>query len=82
MILGWLESLMLGITTGLTNVLPVSAQAHNRILIKFMGKGNIPALLMLFMHLGVLAALPAPYSQNDPGKENFQDPKEKKKTSS
>ena len=57
MILGWLESLMLGITTGLTNVLPVSAQAHNRILIKFMGKGNIPALLMLFMHLGVLAAL-------------------------
>ena len=54
---GWLESLMLGIATGLTDVLPVSAQAHNRILIKFMGRGNPPALLMLFMHLGVLAAL-------------------------
>lgn len=54
---GWLESLVLGIATGLTDVLPVSAQAHNRILIKFMGRGNPPALLMLFMHLGVLAAL-------------------------
>ena len=54
---GWFESLVLGIATGLTDVLPVSAQAHNRILIKFMGRGNPPALLMLFMHLGVLAAL-------------------------
>lgn len=54
---GWFESLLLGITTGLTDVLPVSAQAHNRILIKFMGRGNLSALLSLFMHLGVLAAL-------------------------
>ena len=55
--LGWFESLLLGITTGLTEVLPVSAQAHNRILVKFMGRGNPSALIMLFMHLGVLAAL-------------------------
>ena len=34
---GWFESLLLGMTTGLTDVLPVSAQAHNRILIQFMG---------------------------------------------
>ena len=54
---GWFESLLLGITTGLTDVLPVSAQAHNRILIKFMGRGNPSALISLFMHLGVLAAL-------------------------
>ena len=54
---GWFESLLLGITTGLTEVLPVSAQAHNRILFKFMGRGNPSALIMLFMHLGVLAAL-------------------------
>lgn len=54
---GWFESLLLGMTTGLTDVLPVSAQAHNRILIKFMGRGTPSALMNLFMHLGVLAAL-------------------------
>lgn len=54
---GWLQSLLLGVTTGLTEILPVSVQAHNRILIKFMGRGDIPALLNLFMHLGVLAAI-------------------------
>lgn len=54
---GWLQSLLLGVTTGLTEILPVSVQAHNRILIKFMGRGDTPALLNLFMHLGVLAAL-------------------------
>lgn len=54
---GWLESLLLGIVTGLAEILPVSAQAHNRILVKFMGKGNAGALMNLCMHLGVLAAL-------------------------
>lgn len=54
---GWIESLLIGIMTGLAEILPVSAQAHNRIFEKFMGKGSIPALMFLFMHLGVLAAL-------------------------
>lgn len=54
---GWIESLLIGIVTGLTEILPVSAQAHSRILVKFMGKGDIPALMQLFTHLGVLAAL-------------------------
>lgn len=54
---GWLESLLLGIVTGLAEILPVSAQAHNRILVKCMGKGNAGALMNLCMHLGVLAAL-------------------------
>ena len=54
---GWFESLLLGTITGLTEILPVSALAHSRILVKFMGKGEIPAMLNLFMHLGVLAAL-------------------------
>lgn len=57
MIFGWLESLLLGIVTGMTEILPVSAQAHSRILIKFMGRGEVPALLSLCMHLGVLAAM-------------------------
>ena len=54
---GWLQSLLLGITTGLTNILPVSVQAHEQILVKFMGKGAVPSLMQLFMHLGVLAAI-------------------------
>lgn len=57
MLFGWLESLLLGITMGLTEILPVSAQAHSRILLKFMGKAEVPALLNLFVHLGILAAL-------------------------
>lgn len=57
MYFGWIESLLIGITTGLTEILPVSAQAHSRILVKFIGKGNIPALMQLFVHLAVLAAL-------------------------
>ena len=54
---GWFESLLLGIVTGLAEILPVSAQAHNRILVKFIGRGDTGPLLNLFMHLGVLAAL-------------------------
>jgi len=54
---GWLESLLMGVVTGLAEILPVSAQAHSRILVKFMGKGNTSVLMNLFMHLGVLAAL-------------------------
>ena len=54
---GWIESVLIGMMVGLTEILPVSAQAHSRILVKFMGKGNIPALMYLFAHIGVLAAL-------------------------
>lgn len=55
--LGWFESLLLGLTTGLSEILPVSAQAHSRILTKFMGRGDMPALMNLCMHLGALAAI-------------------------
>ena len=54
---GWLQSLLLGVITGLTEILPVSVQAHNRILIKFMGRGDAPALLNLFMHMAIFAAV-------------------------
>ena len=53
----WYESLLMGVTTGLAEILPVSAQAHSHILTKFMGRGNAPALMMLCIHLGILAAL-------------------------
>lgn len=54
---GWLQSLLLGITTGLTDILPVSAQAHEKILVKFMGRGEVPPVMQLVMHLGALAAI-------------------------
>lgn len=53
----WYESLLMGVTTGLAEILPVSAQAHSHILTKFMGRGNAAALMMLCIHLGILAAL-------------------------
>ncbi len=54
---GWVESLLYGLTMGFTEILPVSSQAHSRILLKFMGRGEASALLNLFVHLGILAAL-------------------------
>ena len=54
---GWVQSLLLGITTGLTEILPVSAQAHEQILVKFMGRGAVPPVMQLFMHLGSFAAI-------------------------
>ena len=36
---GWLESLVYGFVGGLTEILPVSAQAHKALLLKFMGIG-------------------------------------------
>lgn len=54
---GWLESILLGIVTGLTEILPVSVQAHSRILMKFLGRSDAPALLELLIHLAIFAAL-------------------------
>ena len=54
---GWFQSLLLGIITGLTEILPVSAPAHLRMVTKFMGRGEPNPLLNLFMHLGVMAAI-------------------------
>lgn len=54
---GWFESILLGIVTGLCEILPVSVQAHGRILLKFMGKGEPPAMMELLIHLAILAAL-------------------------
>jgi len=54
---GWIDSILLGIVTGLCEILPVSVQAHGRILLKFMGKGEPPALMGLLIYLAVLAAI-------------------------
>ena len=53
----WVESLLMGLVSGITDILPVSAQAHRIILLKLLGKYNEPSLLRLFVHIGIVAAL-------------------------
>lgn len=53
----WLYSILTGIVTGMASILPVSVEAHQRLLLKFMGLGSIPGLTALGIHLGIVAAL-------------------------
>lgn len=53
----WFESILYGIISGLTDILPVSAQAHKLILQKMLGINYEPVLMTLLIHLAVLAAL-------------------------
>ena len=55
--LNWLQSLLFGLVSGLTDILPVSAQAHRMLMLKFFGVKSITSLLALMMHLSVFAAL-------------------------
>lgn len=55
--LNWLQSTLYGFLSGFMDILPVSARAHQILLLKFFGmKGESP-LMNLLIHLGVLAAL-------------------------
>lgn len=55
--LNWFESMLYGLFSGLTDILPVSAQAHKTLMLKFFGiKGNME-LMDLFVHLAVAVAL-------------------------
>ena len=57
MTLNWLHSIIYGFVSGLTDILPVSAQAHQVLLLKFFGaKGNMD-LLNLLIHIAVFTAL-------------------------
>lgn len=53
----WLESILMGLVSGIADILPVSAQAHRIIFLKFFGKKAEPELLRLFIHLGILISL-------------------------
>lgn len=55
--LNWLQSLLYGLVSGITEILPVSAQAHKVLLMKFFGIQGDMELLDLFVHLGVLGGL-------------------------
>lgn len=55
--MSWFESCILGLFSGLLDILPVSAPAHSVLLLKFFGVKVSSDLMNLLMHLGVFAAL-------------------------
>ncbi len=55
--LNWVQSILYGLVTGLTNILPVSDAAHKVLMLKFFGvKGNMEGMDLL-IHLGILGGL-------------------------
>ena len=55
--LNWLQSLIIGLISGIAEVLPVSARAHRLLLLKMFGVGAEGAILRLLVHISVAAAL-------------------------
>ena len=55
--LNWLQSMLFGLVSGLTDILPVSAQAHRVLLLKFFGARELSDFVGLILHLSVFAAL-------------------------
>ena len=55
--MNWLEGLIYGIVSGLTEFLPISSQAHQRILLKMFGMDAPDPLQDLIIHLALLASV-------------------------
>jgi len=55
--INWLQSILLGCISGLTDILPVSAQAHRLVLLKLFGVNGEPVLLRLLIHMSTMFAL-------------------------
>lgn len=55
--LNWFQSVLYGLLSGLMDILPVSAQAHRALLLKFYGIKENGDFLNLLIHLGILCAL-------------------------
>ena len=55
--LNWLESFLYGLFSGLTDILPVSAEAHRILMLKCFGIQSSTELMKLFAHLGVFGAM-------------------------
>ena len=52
--LSWIQSLVLGLVSGLTEILPVSAQAHQTILLTFFGTDGAVPMTRLVIHTATL----------------------------
>ena len=57
MALNWLQSLIIGLISGLTDVLPVSSQAHQTILLTCFGSTALHPVIRLVIHLAILLTL-------------------------
>ena len=57
MVLDWLQSLIIGLISGLTDVLPVSSQAHQTLLLTCFGGEELYPLTRLVIHLAILVTL-------------------------
>ena len=55
--LSWFESCIFGLFSGLLDILPVSAQAHSILLLKFFGVKASSDVMNLLIHMAVFAAL-------------------------
>lgn len=55
--LNWYQSILYGLISGLTDILPVSAQTHQLLLLKMFGTGSTSGLLRLMIHLSIFATL-------------------------
>lgn len=52
-----LQSVVFGFIAGLTDIFPVSSQAHEALLLTFLGTGEQSAFMRLMIHLAIFAAL-------------------------
>ena len=55
--LNWFESFLYGLFSGLADILPVSAEAHRILMLKFFGIQSDNGLLNLLIHLSIVGAL-------------------------
>lgn len=55
--LNFFWTIIYGLVSGLTEILPVSSQAHRMLILKLFGENQEPELLALLIDIGVLAAL-------------------------
>lgn len=56
--LTWFQSILLGFLSGLSEILPVSAEAHRLVALKLFGSGAaMSPLVELFLHIGTLVGL-------------------------
>ena len=55
--LSWLQSLIMGLFSGVTDILPVSSQAHQTLLLAFFGERELYPVLRLVIHAAILITL-------------------------
>ena len=56
-LMNWFEGFLYGLLSGLTEIMPVSSQAHQHILLRLFGMQKIDPIANLIVHLAVLLAL-------------------------